>query len=270
MKTNGGRFFLIGSLRSGSSLLARCLDDHPQVICLCESEINRTLFPGYYYSLHLRRMINHGINYETIIKLLDGKEHGSLDAIEMWYRQIFPILKKLYGKPEARMLGDKSPDFYISKELMEHLLNHYKLIYTARDPRAIFRSIQADSTDDKEKERRWRSFLDNVAVWKDYFERENILIVRFEDLVTAPILQMERVHNHLGLEHSVAFLEKGKRKFPRRFLWQSTIDMKSGHICDFNAHFADKWKQELSEEEFGRIGAQSLVQEYAALLGYSL
>lgn len=55
------RFSLVGALRTGSSLLARCLDDHPEVVCLCESEINRALYPRHCYSLHFRRMRNHGL-----------------------------------------------------------------------------------------------------------------------------------------------------------------------------------------------------------------
>ena len=38
-------FFIIGPLRTGSSLMARCIDDHPGSICLCESEINRNSAP---------------------------------------------------------------------------------------------------------------------------------------------------------------------------------------------------------------------------------
>ena len=77
------RFSLVGSLRSGSSLLARCLDDHPEAICLCESEINRTLFPRHHYLLHFRRMRNHGLEPEEIMQLLDGKQHYNTAAYEL-------------------------------------------------------------------------------------------------------------------------------------------------------------------------------------------
>ena len=43
-----GLFFAVGPLRTGSSLMARCIDDHPAAICLCESEINRAFFKDHY------------------------------------------------------------------------------------------------------------------------------------------------------------------------------------------------------------------------------
>ena len=54
-------FFIIGPFRTGSSLMARRIDDHPEAICLCESEINRALFKFYYTQLHAQRMEGHGI-----------------------------------------------------------------------------------------------------------------------------------------------------------------------------------------------------------------
>jgi len=101
------RFSLVGALRSGSSLLARCLDDHPEAICLCESEINRTLFPGHCYSLHFRRMRNHGLEPEEIARLLDRKRHYCLKAFEAWHDEAFALLQSRYEKPGARILGDK-------------------------------------------------------------------------------------------------------------------------------------------------------------------
>ena len=47
-----GRFVIVGPLRTDSSLLARCIDDHPTAMWLCESEINRcsskTIFWNFY------------------------------------------------------------------------------------------------------------------------------------------------------------------------------------------------------------------------------
>ena len=53
-------FFLIGPPRSGSSLMSRCIDDHPQALCLCESEANRGLFSPFALKLHMNRMRLHG------------------------------------------------------------------------------------------------------------------------------------------------------------------------------------------------------------------
>jgi hypothetical protein len=260
----------VGSLRSGSSLLARCLDDHPEAICLCESEINRTLFPRHHYLLHFRRMRNHGLEPEEIMQLLDGKQHYNTAAYELWHSQVFALLKSRYGKPEARALGDKSPDFYRSPILVGHLLASHRLIYTVRDPRAIYRSIQADKTGDMEKRNRWGAFRKNVEVWKPHFDETPVLVVRYEDLVSDPESQMARIHRHLDLGDSQAFLDPGPRKHAQRFLWKTNVDMSTGEVRAINPAAADRWRTELSREEIQRIEADPLVREYCERFGYEM
>src|SRR3954453_5295045 len=107
-----GLFFVVGPLRTGSSLMARCLDDHPSMICLCESEINRALFRDYFVELHATRMAAHGFGLNDTIRLLDRKKQDDVTGLMRWYAEAYPRLTALYNKPGATLLGDKSPDFY--------------------------------------------------------------------------------------------------------------------------------------------------------------
>jgi len=215
-------------------------------------------------------MRHHGLEPEEIMQLLDGKQHYNTAAYEFWHRQVFALLKMRYEKPDARALGDKSPDFYRSPVLVGHLLASHRLIYTARDPRAIYRSIQADKTCDTEKRSRWGAFLKNAEVWKPHLGEAALLAVRYEDLVADPVSVMAVIHRHLNLGDSRAFLNPGPRKYARRFLWKTNVDMATGEVRAINPAAAGRWKTELSREEIARIEADPIVREYCEHFGYEM
>ena len=71
-----------------------------------------------------------------------------------WYRDATPVLCDLYGKYDDPLVGDKSPDFYRSPELVAYLASSFPLIYTVRDPRVILSSIESqdDATPEEKAE----------------------------------------------------------------------------------------------------------------------
>lgn len=241
------RFSLIGPLRTGSSLLSRCLDDHPDLICLCESEINRALYGYFNVKLHFQRMRRHGLGPLEIVGLLDGKDQESPASYEAWHNQLIPILLKRYQMDAVQGLGDKSPDFCRTPDLANHILENHRLVYTIRDPRAVYRSIQADDTSEEDKARRWRAFFANVSFWEEHLQKENVLTVRYEDLVQEPEKELNSVFSHLGVKDSHAYRETFPRFFPERFLWSPVTDMADQGVS-FASRKCDVWRQELSEE----------------------
>ena len=105
-----GLFFAVGPLRTGSSLMARCIDDHPAAICLCESEINRALFKDYFLELHCERMVSHGLTLQESVNLLDRKKQEDIPSWLKWYSEVAVRLSVLYGKRYLPVFGEKSPD----------------------------------------------------------------------------------------------------------------------------------------------------------------
>ena len=262
-------FFLVGPLRTGSSLLSRCIDDHPNAICLCESEINRTLFPPYVVSLHFLRMERHGLRPYPMLQMLDRRRQDNVDDWVGWYNEVFPSLAGLYGKTDVQVLGDKSPDFFAAPALVEAIANA-RLIYTVRDPRSILRSIwhPREESDDKEKAERWEQLKANIRCWRPYWERPNLHPVRYEDLVTRPAETMAAVYAHLCLPPSTRFLEDFERVAPMRFLWETAIDWTSGQAKPFDASRAAVDDSELPSELLERLTGDPEIRDFTERFGY--
>jgi hypothetical protein len=265
---NLSMFFVVGPLRTGTSLLARCIDDHPSAICLCESEINRALFRDYAVQLYCQRMLAHGLTLEESIAYLDRKKQDDIETWEQWFSEVRPRLAELYGKP-CLLLGDKSPDFFRSSQLVEHLASKYPLVYTTRDPRAIFRSIdsQPDASPEDKKER-WDSLIQNYNIWKPYLGCSNVLITRYEDLITSSVKTMQSVYAHLGLPDSLRFLEWFQRPFPQRFLWSTAVDLDTGMRKSFDSGRVESWKTTLSDAQISQVRSDVAVAEFMDRFGY--
>jgi hypothetical protein len=263
-------FFIVGPLRTGSSVLARCIDDHPDAICLCETEINRTLFPPYAPSLHFLSMERHGFRPYPILRLLDGRRQDSLDDWRDWYSALLPMVAERYGKPAVRALGDKSPDFFTAPALVDEIAASDRLIYTVRDPRAILRSIwQQDDADEPEKEERWDFLKRNICCWRPHWDRPNLLAVRYEDLLVEPVATMDRVYAHLGLRPSRRFLEPFARSDPARFLWPTAVDWATGIAADFDPARAEVRAGELSPEQLARVLDDPDITGFMDRFGYA-
>jgi hypothetical protein len=262
-------FFIIGPLRTGSSLMARCIDDHPGAICLCESEINRALFQDYYVRLHAQRMEGHGLSSAEVFGLLDGRKQDDVPALLSWYGDVRPRMAGLLEKPHGAPIGDKSPDYFQSPEIVEHFASSYQLIYTVRDPRAIFQSIEAQANvAPRLKVSRWQNLVGNYLAWRRFLGNKNILIVRYEDVVRQPETTMRGVYSHLGLPYSGRFLEPFARKFPKRFLWTTAIDWETGVKKDFDVTRIDDWKTQLSADDLRFISNTPYVGEFMERFGY--
>ena len=262
------KVFIVGPLRTGSSLTARCLDDHPQAICLCESEISHALFRPYKVRLHFDRMAAHGLGPREIVGLLDGKRQENVEDLLRWYDDALPILRGRLGKPDPLVLADKSPDLDFAPATVAPIAERYRLVYTVRDPRAVLRSIWRDDQTADQKLARWRAFKRNITSWRPYWDAPNLLVSRYEDLVRTPEAAMRALYAHCGLEYSERFMEGFERLFPRRFLWKTAIDWESGVRRAFDPAKAEVRDDELGEAEHALLADDARVAEFRERFGY--
>lgn len=167
-----------------------------------------------------------------------------------WYREANKIAQSRYAKPDAKAYGDKSPDFFLSRPLVSLLLSDYRLLYSIRDPRAIFCSIQSsEGSTDQEKRDRWNALVCNWDCWEPHLDTDCIHPVRYEDIVSNPSETLSAAYQHIGVGPSLRFMEPFERWFPSRFLWKTAIDWETGIQTDFDVSRIDRWRKLLTADQ---------------------
>lgn len=202
-------FFVVGSGRSGTTLLQALIDAHPNLSIPPESHVYDRIAPVFdtYGDLGIQRNRLRFIAdlladayvrqwqldtspEEIEARVIRGDRIGVIDAL-------FSLYAKKHG---ARRWGDKTPDHIRCLEAIRSDFPDARLIHLVRDGRdraeARRRMIWGPSTPFGIA-CEWR---DEVMQWKAFCNAhgtEGTLVVRYEDLVTAPRETMARIFEFL-------------------------------------------------------------------------
>ncbi|MEE9422706.1 MAG: sulfotransferase [Gammaproteobacteria bacterium] len=249
--------FIFGSARSGTSLLSRIVNSHPNIGIPFETHLYNRFYPWlkFYGSLELNKNRDRLINdilqtgvmtywdpkpdYDEIIKLLKiDNFHGIVDALmNAW-------LKKC-GK---KRWGEKTPwHMYYWQEIMEGFPDA-KFIFIVRDGRDASMSWKKARFGPKHiysLAKRWKHFHDEYEKFKKVVKPENLYELKYEDLLDTPEKITAEICTFIGEEYSDEMLafyktttsyktDKGNNKNLTKPLIKSN---------------KDKWKKALSQDE---------------------
>lgn len=219
-------FFVFGSPRSGTTLLAQSLSAHSELMVPYETDF---IIPA---AAIIDRVKDPAIGRELLANLILNSsgfsislgEYVSRDAVReiifsveyqmgVLLKAIYDAIAKAAGK---RLAGDKSPNDLLFLRLLikvEGITPDMKILHIVRDVRDVMASL---------KERNWVSDLDlyfprfwsnsNLylhSIFKDKPEQYHVL--RYEDFVSDPGTALEAVSNHLGVRIEPEMLEPSSR-----------------------------------------------------------
>ena len=233
--------FVVGAARSGTTLLQRMLDAHPQLAVVNETYwlprkfrertgltrdglVTASLVPQLLASPKFSRM---GVTEEDLLALLSGAEQL---RYEHFVAQIFDLYASRQGKPFA---GDKTPGYVRRIEQIHELWPRARFVHIIRDPRDLCLSMLE-----------WRSgartagqfgtwemdpvistalyWRYSVAIGREAGEALGADLyqeVRYEDQVSSPEAELERICRFLRLpyaESMTRFHEGRTRRKPGR------------------------------------------------------
>lgn len=266
-------FFCVGTQKSGTTLLARVLDQHPYIACICESYILKPKSQSSIVNPESNSWAKYGFSksdvqrwHKTMIakpdlwSRLQRKLIGKNDFLSLNFENVVrEIFEDFSAKCNARVVGDKWPWYIDNINVLLKAFPNAKIIYNVRDPRGIWYSAQ------KFKGRGRGDEILQEMLSKDrkiapYLSQENFLTIRYEDLVVDPHKTCKRLYQFLECDFSEEYLNYSldKDPLPKRWNWiPETSD-------NFNPYHTKKWKDKMTKEEIDQVNkiSQVFIEKY--------
>jgi hypothetical protein len=270
--------FLIGSPRSGSTLLARMLGSHSAVHAPDEPHLLTPLAHLGYYAKVDQAPYDPIITQLAHRELVNALPDGEQDYLEAMRALTDSVYAKLLATTRRRMLLDKTPAYALVLDFAAKLYPNARYIVLTRQPLAIWSSFVESFFDrDHAAAHRHQPLLERYVPAIARFLREHpapICHVRYEQIVQNPETEMARICEFAGLPFEPDMIEYGRRpegsKESARGLGDPMTVAKQSRPT---TESLSKWAEELSGEpdkiaQYRRILA-SLTDDDLETWGYS-
>lgn len=265
-------FFIVGSGRSGTTMLRLMLDAHPDVAVPAESHFVDELarrWPRYVRS----GRIDPDAVVRSIGKRLDlmdiprgeAREHLAAlptaavgDAVDA----VFRVYADAHGKSRW---GDKTPGYVLSMPLLAEVFPGSRFVHLIRDGRDVALSYRDQPFGPRnvwEAARYWDKRVRAGRRHGAAIGPARYLELRYEDVVADPRAAVERLCSFLELavdDRMVAFHRESAQKLPeRRERWRGLYEPVSTRMRD--------WRTEMPEGE--QRAFEAMAGELLEELGY--
>jgi hypothetical protein len=212
--------FVIGSPRSGSTLLTRMLGAHSAVHSPAEPHLLTPLAHlGFYQRVEKAPydpIISEGAMRELVAELPRGEE-DYLEALRAYTDTLYERLLESSGR---RILLDKTPAYALVLDFVARLYPKARYVVLTRNPLAVWSSVVQSFFDgDHEAAHRHNPILERYVPAIARFLREQPVAlhhVRYEDLVREPEAGMQAICAFAGLDFEAGMVDYGESAAGRR------------------------------------------------------
>jgi Sulfotransferase family len=274
--------FIVGSPRSGTTWLYRLLVSHAAVAGAEESQFFATFGPAIkQFSFDLTRSYSPN---QRVIGLPCFLSHEKFRGVLLgvWRETISSLASET-----TEVYLEKTPGHALFLKQIRWLLPRARFIHVVRDPRAVVASMLAASREDWGKGWAPRDAHKAAEIWKKHVSAvlaqadllgEDLLEVRYEDLVRDTAGSLGRVFEFLGRETSADELSDliERQGLARQRSSGGAVERRgefegAGPIREpegfFRRGLVDSWRTELSLSE--KLAVWSRVGHLMVSLGYA-
>lgn len=211
----GRMMFVIGSPRSGTTLLMRMLNVHPEILSRPEPHLLTPLANLGYYQYVDKASYDPFQAHQAVRAFVDdlpGGEQAYLDALRSYTDALYGGMLEPSGR---RYFLDKTPAYALELDFISKLYPDAVYIVLTRHPFAIFSSFAKSFFDDD-----WKAAHDFNPVVERYvpaiakFLRERpvqrVVHIRYEDLVAAPEENLRRICEAAELDYLPQMVNYGE------------------------------------------------------------
>lgn len=287
--------FIVGIGRSGTTILIKLLNNHPQLHGMPEANFLAFFLHSYkhkqsfsrrdidmlFEEIHLYSLSNPWIGWEfdadkTKQALIARAEAGPLGYAELCQLVYQGFSATGLDKMQATTLVDKNPSYTLFAGKIRRVFPGSRFIWIMRDYRANVlsrrQSVYMESGDVAYNAFRWNFFNKHMQ----RFARRHpgkVLLLRYEDLVTKPGSELKKICRFLGVEEDLdltapavaynvahaqnSILPKYKDRFEKKY-----TDLNKA----LNADRLYAWKTGLTMEEIAACDA--ICGPFASRFGY--
>lgn len=269
-------FFIIGSARSGTTLLRSILSGHPNICIPPESQVIHKLVRSYQYLNflpweHLSRLIISQFEARKKFYLWEidmSKFYSELVALKEKNRSLAKAVDMFYcyymkeKKPACRMWGDKTTLNTLHLEWINRLFPEAKFVNIIRDGRGAVSSMLKTGTYNKIEDacQRWSKSIKLAQKFAETKEN-NFINVRYENLTSHPESEVKKVCAFLSVDYRPEMLE-----FHNSLLADTKQRHHSNLRKPINTSSIEKWKKNSSAEQ--KVLVDKLLHNNLVKLGY--
>lgn len=251
-KIENSHFFIIGSGRNGSTLLATILNAHkdiiipPEQFVLPYAIIRRYVF--FFWSS--KRWVS---NIKSLITTSEKTIKWDINVndvnckrkdVSFLFNNIFNTYKEKF-KPNSKIWGDKSP---LNTNFIKHIFPEFpdaKYIFLIRDPRDVALSYRKYLGSKSFKFGIWK-WKDSVKSYDFLLRRTDVLLVKYENLVESPTYELSRITDFLNLSKDDSI---SKSKVSADTMGVEEDFHHQNLRKPISPRSVGKWKKELSEKD---------------------
>ena len=193
--------FIVGFPRSGTTLLEQMLDAHPTLQSMDERP---------FFNLLADQLADHGLHMPADIARLD--QHAC-DELRKGY--VSMVCSKIARRWDSRLV-DKNPLNMLWLPMIHRLFPQARFILALRHPCDVLISNYMQNyrasvlaAAGASLERLAQAYVEAMQSWLHHVEvfQPSVLVSRYEDLVTDPAAQTQRIGDFLGLDDASPLLD---------------------------------------------------------------
>jgi protein-tyrosine sulfotransferase len=241
--------FVAGFFRSGTSLVRRVLDSHPNIHCPSEIKLFKDLF-GHYLDDHLAH-----VRFFQSLDSAGAPKAMVLETIGSAYIQLRHRMARKIGKPRW---ADKDPEHLLYLDSIEKIAPGFQLILCIRDPRDILSSLAEvgftktmPSIFEQRLARLVEHWQNAIQFLGSYPNRTHVIV--YENLVREPTDCLRDLYDFIDEPYVPLVLERCFGPDYARGLEDPKIRLTSS----IHQNSVGRWKRDLTRHESEQVMAHT-------------
>jgi hypothetical protein len=279
-------FFIIGTNRSGTTLLRLILNAHSQIAIPDEVDYFKWVNNNSRCIKHWRHLKISSVQYkEFVAKFLESRTNifpdvniaklkdDITEAEQFDFKKPYEMALEALAQSQGKQRwGEKTPSNLFFIDILSDMFPHAKFIHIVRDPRAVVNSLNEPMfwpfpNDSVINALNWRRQVNITCLSLDKFVApENKIFIKYENLVNSPLKTIECICDFLNekFEEKMLLWHKDCSSYMK----QKAQIFNRNAVSPLNRNLIEKWKNKLSHHEIAAI--ESICRKEMLNFGYEM